>query len=75
MKNLTTILLFLVIALFAKAQSPGDTILVSTFNYTQTYGVNGWSGGIRDSVITFPSDTSIHFSKILMYYNIRCKDG
>ncbi len=75
MKNLSILLLLLVMATFAKAQNAGDTIIVSTFNYSQTYGVNGWSPGIRDSVMTFPSDTSIHFEKILMYYNIRCKDG
>jgi len=75
MKKLSILLLFFAIAFFSKAQSPGDTIIVSTFNYSQTYGVNRWSPGIRDSVMTFPSDTSIHFEKILMYYNIRCKDG
>ena len=75
MKKLSIFLLFLAIAFFAKAQNPGDTIIVSTFNYSQTYGINGWSPGIRDSVMNFPSDTSIHFEKILMYYNIRCKDG
>ena len=35
------------------AQNVGDTITIETFNYTQTYGVNQWSPGIRDTVIDF----------------------
>ncbi len=57
------------------AQSPGDTILVETFNYSQTYGINQWSPGIRDTVIDFPTDQNISYEKILMTYNIRCKNG
>jgi len=71
--------LFLLFSLFISftlfAQNQGDTVWVSTFNYSQTYGINQWSPGIRDSVIQFPNNSGVSYSKILMYYNIRCKDG
>lgn len=69
------IFLFITINIFISvhAQNPGDTIFVQGFNYNQTYGINQWSPGIRDTVIGFPSDTTLNFEKILMYYNIRCK--
>ncbi len=59
----------------AFAQSPGDTIIVESFNYSQTYGINQWSPGIRDTVVDFPTDENISYEKILMMYNMRCKDG
>lgn len=48
------------------AQSPGDTIVVNTFNYGST---------TRDTVIQFPDNPSIKYEKVLMLYNIRCKNG
>lgn len=57
------------------AQNPGDTIEVRSFNYTQTYGINQWSPGIRDTVIEFPNDPNVSYEKIIMSYNMRCKDG
>jgi len=52
------------------AQSISDTIVVSTFNYSQTSG-----GGIRDTMIDFPDDIGLSFEKVIMLYNMRCKDG
>jgi len=52
------------------AQSVGDTIIVPTFNYSQTSG-----GGIRDTMIDFPDDPNQTYEKIIMLYNMRCKDG
>ena len=52
------------------AQSVGDTIIIPTYNYTQTQG-----SGIRDTMIDFPDDPSQSYEKILMLYNMRCKDG
>lgn len=52
------------------AQSVGDTLVVPTFNYTQTDG-----SGIRDTMIDFPDDPNQSFEKIIMLYNMRCKDG
>ncbi len=68
----TLILSMLSVVLFA--QSIGDTIVVPTFNYTQTHGVP-WDGTIRDTMIDFPDNPDITYHKILMAYNMRCKDG
>ncbi len=54
----------------AKAQVAGDTIVVNSFNYSQTYGT-----GIRDTMIDFPNLPSVNFEKIIMLYNMRCKNG
>lgn len=69
MKRLFT-LCFILISTFSFAQSPGDTIVIETFNYTQTHG-----SGIRDTMIDFPSSPYITFEKIIMLYNMRCKNG
>lgn len=52
------------------AQSVGDTIIIPTYNYSQTQG-----GGIRDTMIDFPDDPTQSYEKIIMLYNMRCKDG
>ncbi|MFK7949935.1 MAG: LamG-like jellyroll fold domain-containing protein [Saprospiraceae bacterium] len=75
MKSLLTLMLTFGLALSLFAQSPGDTVVVETFNYTQTYGINQWSPGIRDTTITFPNDPNISYEKILMLYNMRCKNA
>jgi hypothetical protein len=74
MRHFALTVLALIISLGIFAQNPGDTIEIRSFNYTQTYGSSQWSPGIRDTVIDFPSDTTT-YEKILMLYNIRCKDG
>ena len=48
------------------AQSVGDTIVVSTFDYNST---------TRDTSITFPDFSGLTFEKVLMQYNMRCKDA
>ena len=75
MKKILGTLLLLVMISSLQAQNTGDTIVVSTFNYTQTYGVNQWSPGIRDTVIPFPDNPNLSYEKIIMLYNMRCKDG
>lgn len=45
---------------------PGDTTVVQTFYYDST---------MRAGVFMFPSDTTIHYEKIVMLYSMRCKDG
>lgn len=75
MKRLLLALFSISLSITSYAQSTGDTIVVRSFNYSQTYGINQWSPGIRDTMISFPTDTSLGFEKILMFYNIRCKDG
>ena len=64
----------MVLSLNLFSQNPGDTIVVPTFNYSQTYG-HPWDGTIRDTMIHFPDDPDVQYRQILMAYNIRCKDG
>ncbi|HEX5001647.1 MAG TPA: LamG-like jellyroll fold domain-containing protein [Bacteroidia bacterium] len=45
---------------------PGDTTVVQTFYYDTT---------MRAGEFLFPSDTAIHYEKIIMLYSMRCKDG
>jgi len=68
----TLILSMLSVVLFA--QSIGDTIIIPTYNYTQTHGWP-WCGFSRDTMIDFPDDPEISYEKIIMAYNMRCKDG
>jgi Concanavalin A-like lectin/glucanases superfamily/Peptide-N-glycosidase F, C terminal/Secretion system C-terminal sorting domain len=58
--------LILFVNLSSNGQSPGDTIRVQGFSYpSQT----------RDTIISFPPVSSVTYHKILMLYNMRCKDG
>tara|TARA_Y100000385_G_scaffold48309_2_gene44886 strand:- start:64295 stop:66988 length:2694 start_codon:yes stop_codon:yes gene_type:complete len=57
------------------AQNVGDTITIESFNYTQTYGVNQWSPGIRDTIIDFSVLPDQPIEKVLMLYNMRCKNN
>ena len=62
-------LLFLVLLFsisFVSAQSVGDTIRVQTFNYNST---------TRDTLISFPNNPSLTFEKIILKYNMRCKNA
>ena len=64
----TALVVFFIVltGLSSKAQQPGDTLVVSTFNYeSQT----------RDTVIDFPDNPALTFERIMMRYNMRCKDG
>ena len=75
MKKLLSYLSFYLITQVSLGQSPGDTIVIETFNYSQTYGINQWSPGIRDTVIDFSVLPNVSFEKVLMSYNMRCKNG
>ncbi len=58
------------------AQSVGDSITVQAFDYSETHSTNPWGGEIREKELDFsvlPEDAT--FSKILMLYSMRCKDG
>ena len=72
------ILMFLisVSAVCAQAPSPGDTITVHAHRYNQS-NIRGWSGVPRDTTINFGAQLpdGLSFEKILMSYNIRCRDG
>ncbi len=64
----TVFCLLITASLFA--QLPGDTIIVNSFNYSQKYKV-----GERDTMVQFPNLPGITYQKILMTYNMRCKNG
>ncbi len=59
------------------AQNPGDTIVVQTFIHDAWTDGNGNStgSGARDTIAYFPNDTNLTFEKIIMSYNMRCKDN
>lgn len=65
-----TFIFFILFPVFSFAQSVGDTIIVPTINYSQTFSPNG-----RDTMIQFPDDPGQSYEKIIMAYNMRCKDG
>lgn len=70
MKKLYPLFLLLINFHIGLAQVAGDTIVVKSFNYSQTYG-----SGIRDTMIEFPNFSNLEFEKIYMLYNMRCKNG
>ena len=51
---------------FGFSQVPGDTIVINTLDYNST---------TRDTIVDFSSLPNVTFEKILMKYNMRCKDG
>ena len=63
LKNSITLVLLL-LCISTSAQSPGDTITIQTFDYSST---------TRDTMINFPNN-SMTYEKIIMSYNMRCKD-
>ncbi|MDP3929400.1 MAG: LamG-like jellyroll fold domain-containing protein [Bacteroidota bacterium] len=65
MRKLYLTLSFLLVSLMLFAQNPGDTIKVKTFHY----GSNN-----RDTIARFPSG-NLTFEKIIMKYNMRCKNA
>lgn len=69
MRTLFTVF-FVSFSIAVFAQSVGDTILIPTINYTQTTSPNG-----RDTMIDFPDIPGQTYEKIIMMYNMRCKDG
>lgn len=48
------------------AQVPGDTIVVNSLNYSSI---------TRDTMVNFPNLPGVTYEKILMLYNMRCKNG
>jgi hypothetical protein len=73
MKTIKITLILFSILIFTNlsfGQNPGDTIVVNTFNYGMTYG-----SGNRDTIISFPNIPGLKFEKIIMQYNMRCKNG
>jgi hypothetical protein len=77
MKKLFYFLTAMFLILGAIAQNPGDTIVVQTFIHDAwTDGIgNSTGGGARDTIGYFPNDPNLSFEKIIMCYNMRCKDN
>ena len=61
-------LLYLLIfpSILSFGQAIGDTIVVQTFDY---------SSNTRDTIANFPNDSNLTFEKIILSYNMRCKDN
>ena len=72
MKSLLAILAFATFSLTTSAQSPGDTIIVQSFDWSMTALGNS---GVRDMMVPFPDDPTLTYEKIIMKYNMRCRDG
>ena len=66
MKKLLSIFIFLIIGVYTFAQNPGDTIIVQTFDY---------SSNTRATMAYFPDNPNLTFEKIILSYNMRCKDN
>ena len=60
------LLLLLGLTLWINTGIGQDTIVVQAFDY---------NSATRDSLITFPTGDHNQYEKILMHYNMRCKDG
>ncbi len=65
MKNLLLIFLF-AFSISASSQAVGDTIRVQAFNYDSI---------TRDTILQFPDNPALTFEKILLKYNMRCKNA
>ena len=66
MKKITLPFLFILLSLIARSQVPGDTIVVKAFKY---------GSGNRDTMLMFPNNPNLTFEKIIMKYNMRCKNN
>ena len=66
MKKILYLILCNLFINLAFAQNSGDTIIVQTLDY---------SSNTRDTIAYFPNDTNLIFEKIILSYNMRCKDG
>ena len=75
MKKLSLFILLCSLLQTSIAQNPGDTIVVRAFDYSMTYGSGPWSGGNRDTIAHFPNNPNLTFEKIILSYNMRCKDN
>ena len=74
MKKILHLILCILFIMQGLAQNPGDTIVVQTFDYSMTYGSGPWQGQ-RDTIAHFPNDSNLTFEKIILSYNMRCKDN
>ena len=79
MKKIYLLITCILASLQILAQSPGDTIVVQTFIHDAWTDGNGNTtisvSSPRDTIGYFPNDPNLTFGKIIMAYNMRCKDN
>ena len=66
MKKILQLIFIFLLSTQLSAQNPGDTIVVQTFDY---------SSNTRDTIAYFPNNPNLTFEKIILSYNMRCKDN
>lgn len=66
MRKILLQIVLLVFCLNLTAQQPGDTIVVKAFKYGSPR---------RDTLINFPNNPNLTFEKIILKYNMRCKNN
>jgi hypothetical protein len=66
MKKVLFTLVILAASTTVFSQSVGDTIVINSLNH---------GSATRDTIVSFPNNAGVTYSKILMKYNMRCKDG
>ncbi len=71
MKSVVFVIGLLLTSTSLFAQTTGDTIVVQAFDWSMTALGNS---GARDMIVSFP-DTTLTYEKIIMQYNMRCRDG
>jgi len=79
MRKLFYLLISICVILEVSAQNTGDTIIVQTFIHDAWTDGNGNTtislSAPRDTIGYFPNNPSLTFEKIIMRYNMRCKDN
>lgn len=65
LSRLSSLFFLFLLGITLKGQNPGDTIRVKTFHY---------GSNTRDTIARFPS-SNLSFEKIIMRYNMRCKNA
>ncbi len=79
MKKLSFIITCILFVLQSSAQNPGDTIVIQTFVHDAWNDGNGNTtisvSAPRDTIGYFPNNSNLTFGKIIMAYNMRCKDN
>jgi hypothetical protein len=66
MKKLFHLILCVLFIMQGLAQNPGDTIIVQSLDY---------SSNTRDTIACFPDNPNLTFEKIVLSYNMRCKNA
>ena len=79
MRQLFNLIICVLFFLQSGAQNIGDTIIVQTFVHDAYTDGNGNTtislSSPRDTIGYFPNDPNLTFNKIIMAYNMRCKDN